>query len=139
MAATLVVAACQSRYAWVKSCLASSRMACASAPATPKGMAQAATSRMTPACPPERRYRRLATTTATMIPAMTHSAYARSGSGPSRQAAWPGLGIDASGIFWSLLASVRRTWSPLSGGLRKPQSGGLRKPQSGGLRQTARW
>ena len=38
-------------------------------------MAQAATSRMIPgAARPERRYLRLATATATMIPAMTHSA-----------------------------------------------------------------
>ena len=74
MAATPTVAACHSRYAWPKSCLVSSRMACAAAPARPNGMAQAATSRMTPGRPPERRYLRLATATATMIPAMTHSA-----------------------------------------------------------------
>src|SRR5580698_7140565 len=37
-----------------------------------------------------------------MMPAITHSAYALTDSGPSRQAAWPGLGIDASGIFWTL-------------------------------------
>ena len=76
MAATPTVAACHSRYAWPKSCLVSRRMACAAAPARPNGMAQAATSRMTPLAPapPERRYLRLATATATMIPAMTHSA-----------------------------------------------------------------
>ena len=78
MAATPTVAACHSRYAWPKSCLVSRRMACAAAPARPNGMAQAATSRMTPGCaiprPPERRYLRLATATATMIPATTHSA-----------------------------------------------------------------
>ncbi len=86
MAATPIVAACQSRYAWPKWCLASSRMVCASAPARPNGMAQAATSRMIPGSatpwatpwatprPPERRYLRLATATATMMPAMTHSA-----------------------------------------------------------------
>ena len=76
MAATPTAAACHSRYAWPKSCLVASRMACTAAPARPNGMAQAATSRMTrlavPA--PERRYLRLATATATMIPAMTHSA-----------------------------------------------------------------
>jgi hypothetical protein len=57
--------------------LLSMRMACASAPARPNGMAQAATSRMTEARapgPPVRRYLRLATATATMIPAMTHRA-----------------------------------------------------------------
>jgi hypothetical protein len=37
------------------------------------------------------------------MPAITHSAYALTDSGPSRQAAWPGLGIDASGIFRTLL------------------------------------
>ena len=68
------VTACHSRYSSPKACPLSSRMACASAPARPKGTAQAATSRMTPACPPERRYLRLATASATTMPAMTHSA-----------------------------------------------------------------
>jgi hypothetical protein len=78
MAATPMVAACQSRYSPSKACLLSSRIACTSAPARPNGMAQAATSRMTPRCAmarlPERRYLRLATATATTIPAITHSA-----------------------------------------------------------------
>jgi len=78
MAATPIVAACHNRYSSPKACLLSSRIACTSAPARPNGMAQAATSRMTPrrarARPPECRYLRLATATATMIPAITHSA-----------------------------------------------------------------
>ena len=68
------VTACHSRYSSPKACLLSSRMACASAPARPKGTAQAATSRMTPDFPPERWYLRLATPIATRMPAMTHSA-----------------------------------------------------------------
>jgi hypothetical protein len=74
MAATPTVAACQSRYSSPKLRLLSSRIVCTSAPARPNGMAQAATSRMTPARPPERRYLRQATATATIIPPITHSA-----------------------------------------------------------------
>ena len=74
MAATPTVAACQSRYSSPKACLLSSRIVCTSAPARPNGTAQAATSRMTPGRPPECRYLRLATATATTIPAITHSA-----------------------------------------------------------------
>jgi hypothetical protein len=78
MAATLTVAACQSRYSPPKPRLLSSRIVCTSAPARPNGIAHAATSRMTPGraavWAPERRYLRLATATATTIPAITHSA-----------------------------------------------------------------
>jgi len=74
MAATPVVTACHKRYSPVKSCRVAMSRACAAAPNRPNGTAQAATSRMTPRWPPLRRYRRLATTRATMIPAVTHSA-----------------------------------------------------------------
>ncbi len=74
MAATPAVTACHTPYSRVKSCRVAMSRACAAAPIRPNGTAQAATSRMTPRPPPLRRYRRLATATATTIPAATHSA-----------------------------------------------------------------
>jgi hypothetical protein len=60
----------------------------------PKGTPTTTISSMLSAVPPRARQRRVAMIRATMIPAMMHSAYARSGKAPMYQMFVLGLGMD---------------------------------------------
>ena len=60
----------------------------------PHGTPTAITSSRLSAVPPRARQRRVAMTIATMMPAMMHSAYARSGKPPISQTALLGLGME---------------------------------------------